>query len=78
MRRPSTHQAVIRTAFNAWRLEHIERAAVPRDVCMPEVIVARWRRTGHSVGKHRQARSASLQSHEAAMAPSPTRHEGLT
>jgi hypothetical protein len=39
--RNDPNEAVIRAAFAAWRIERMERAAVPSDTRMLEVITAR-------------------------------------
>jgi hypothetical protein len=39
--RNDVDEAVIGRAFGGWRVEHMERAAVPSDTRMLEVIVAR-------------------------------------
>jgi hypothetical protein len=38
--RNDMHEAVIGAAFTAWRVEHVERATVPSDIRMLEVIIA--------------------------------------
>lgn len=40
-------EAVLAHAFSAWRIEHMERAAVPSDTRMLEVIIARLAVPGH-------------------------------
>ena len=79
--RNDVNEAVIGAAFAAWHVEHMERAAVPSDTRMLEVIIVRLSATRPALQCGQQAPAAAdiiaLILPDAALPDPDARHDGL-